>query len=159
MQVLEALSKNCGDNVHLPIIERNILHELVKIVKKKVIWFLFALVSGYIDIGLTTCWCLLHNLFPLFAFGHFNFLILVLFNFFNSAARLKCERKDFDSHRYMARGFWGAGREISPVLCCVQWTEGTQSDSYYMLSCILPWLPFITHYHKLFAVVSFLCSY
>lgn len=45
MQVLEALSKNCGDNVHLQIIERNILHELVKIVKKKVFWFLFALVS------------------------------------------------------------------------------------------------------------------
>lgn len=33
--VLEALSKNCGDDVHLQTIECNILNELVKIVKKK----------------------------------------------------------------------------------------------------------------------------
>lgn len=37
MQVLETLTKNCGDDVHLQIIDNDILNELVKIVKKKVI--------------------------------------------------------------------------------------------------------------------------
>ncbi|KAG1331176.1 TOM1-like protein 4 [Cocos nucifera] len=33
--VLETLSKNCGDYIHQQIAERDILHELVKVVKKK----------------------------------------------------------------------------------------------------------------------------
>lgn len=36
LQVLETLIKNCGDNVHQQVAEKNVLQELVKIVKKKV---------------------------------------------------------------------------------------------------------------------------
>ena len=35
-QLLETLIKNCGDHVHVQVIERNILEEMMKIVKKKV---------------------------------------------------------------------------------------------------------------------------
>lgn len=36
IQVLETLSKNCGDHLHQQIVERDVLHEMVKVVKKKV---------------------------------------------------------------------------------------------------------------------------
>ncbi|KAH9327683.1 hypothetical protein KI387_007861, partial [Taxus chinensis] len=34
-ELLETLIKNCGDSVHLQVAERDVLHEMVKIVKKK----------------------------------------------------------------------------------------------------------------------------
>jgi hypothetical protein len=36
IQVLETLIKNCGDNVHQQIAEKDVLNEMVKIVRKKV---------------------------------------------------------------------------------------------------------------------------
>ena len=40
--MLETLIKNCGDNVHQQVAEKDVLHELVKLVKKKVscYWYL-----------------------------------------------------------------------------------------------------------------------
>ena len=35
-QLLETMIKNCGDIVHMHVAERDILHEMVKIVKKRV---------------------------------------------------------------------------------------------------------------------------
>ena len=39
-QLLETVIKNCGDVVHMHVAEKDVLHEMVKIVKKKVIIFL-----------------------------------------------------------------------------------------------------------------------
>lgn len=36
LQLLETMVKNCGDYVHFQVADRNILQEMVKIVKKKV---------------------------------------------------------------------------------------------------------------------------
>jgi hypothetical protein len=39
LQLLETLMKNCGDHVHSQVVERDILQEMIKIVKKKVTFF------------------------------------------------------------------------------------------------------------------------
>ena len=41
LQLLETLIKNCGDHVHFQVVERNILEEMMKIVKKKVTFLNF----------------------------------------------------------------------------------------------------------------------
>jgi hypothetical protein len=35
-QLLETVIKNCGDILHMHVAEKDVLHEMVKIVKKKV---------------------------------------------------------------------------------------------------------------------------
>lgn len=40
--------KNCGDFVHSHIAEKHLLEDMVKIVKKKVIWFMILLTSSTI---------------------------------------------------------------------------------------------------------------
>lgn len=45
LQLLETMVKNCGDYVHFQIVEKNILQEMVKIVKKKASFFVQ--VRGY----------------------------------------------------------------------------------------------------------------
>lgn len=57
LQLLETMVKNCGDNVHFQIAERNILQDMTKIVKKKVSFPL-----RWLDIGSAEgfWWSLIH---------------------------------------------------------------------------------------------------
>jgi hypothetical protein len=48
LTVLETLIKNCGDNVHQQIAEKDVLNEMVKIVRKKV-RFLAGLMLSHVE--------------------------------------------------------------------------------------------------------------
>lgn len=44
LQLLETMIKNCGDIVHMHVAEKDVLHKMVKIAKKKVLVFFLTLI-------------------------------------------------------------------------------------------------------------------
>lgn len=53
LTLLETMVKNCGDYVHFQIADRNVLQEMVKIVKKKVVLFFLSFCFIYPTSGHT----------------------------------------------------------------------------------------------------------
>lgn len=82
------------------VAEKDVLHEMVKIVKKKV-----------------------RLLLELFGCSLMLYLLLVdvvcHIISYHIVARLSCQREDIDPDRYLARSFWRTKGKISTILCCI----------------------------------------
>ena len=107
---METIVKNCGDIVHMHVAEKDLLHEMVKIVKKKVI-------TGHMYVT---------SLFLLFPRVDVGDDIL-----FATVARLPCQREDIDSHRYLARSIWRTKGKIPTVLCCIPGIIGMPTECFH----------------------------
>lgn len=94
-QLLETMIKNCGDIVHLQVAERDILHEMVKIVKKRV--------------------CVYSLNINLHIVNKISLMPLLL----KFLAWLSCKREDTHSDRHLARSFWWCTCKISTILCSI----------------------------------------
>jgi len=85
------------------VAEKDVLHEMVKIVKKKVRMFL-----EYFSCS--------QMLFLLFTLNLYNLFIVFLIYI---VARLPCQRENIDPDRYLARSIWRTKGKISTILCCI----------------------------------------
>lgn len=77
--------KNCGDIVHMLVAERELPREMVKIVKKKVVYLIIVATIG----------SLLRS-----------FATIPMMQSFIFAARFSCQREDININIYLARSFW-----------------------------------------------------
>lgn len=110
-QLLEIIVKNCGDIIHMLVAERGLPHEMVKIVKKKVVQFTI--------VATISC------PFPTRVYYEQNFIC---------AARLSCKREDFDIDIYLARCLWRTKGEISPILCSLPGAVGMLKNYSFLAS-------------------------
>lgn len=114
LQLLEAIVKNCGDIVHMHVAEKGLLHQMVKMVKKKVI--------ADSEPPLCYFWILpLHKV-------HASILYC-----FANAARLSCQGKDISFNWHLARSFWRTKGEIPSILWSLPRVVGESEMLFFLL--------------------------
>lgn len=109
-QVLDSLSKNCGNKIFQEISDADILQDLISVINKKVL----------------NCACF---------FLSFSFHMSLLLDKVMFSARLASPGKGTEFDWYLARGTRGACRKIPSVLRCIPATCGTcKTFLYYDLA-------------------------
>jgi hypothetical protein len=98
------MMKNCGDAVHAYVAERDVLKEMVKIVKKK------------------ASFCIGYELY--YYIPYFRNKVIYIYFFFPSETRWPCQTKDSFIDRHLARSFGGSTWKISSILCDIPTAAG-----------------------------------